>query len=90
MDKRKTTVSTTFAGDLAAKLDSLIDEDGIAAPDLLRRLVSAEHDRRRAARKAAMPPAEPVHTADGGIIIDGVLFTPDERLTSLDDRVRRP
>ena len=88
METKKTTVSVTFAGEIAKRLEYLTDEDGISAPDLLRRLVNAEYERRRAARKAAAKPAEPVHTADG-IVIDGVLFTPDERLTSLDDRVRQ-
>lgn len=86
--KKKLTVSATFTGEAARRLEDLADEDGVAPSDLLRRLVGAEYERRRAARLAAAKPAEPVHTEDG-IIIDGMLFTADERLTSLDDRVRR-
>lgn len=74
------------AAALMRVLDSGRDRSG---PDLFRRLLMEEFARLKAAERSNRPPPPPVmRTAEGGLIIDGVLFTKDERLTSMDDRIR--
>jgi hypothetical protein len=93
----KTTKLTVSLNEADLKmLDSMIDCTPTSRAELLRQLLRAEFQRRREESRRRAAPQEPTHTADGGIIIDGVLFTADERLftaderlTSLDDRVRR-
>ncbi len=87
--KREVKVMVTLSRDEDRMLERLMD-DGLeeTKSGAFRALLIAEFRRAQAARAARKPEAVVVHELDA-IVIDGVRFSKDEVLTSLDDRVRK-